>query len=168
MTSGSVLAGGREPHSAFPSLDYICPNSTGRDRVSPLPEELRSLEPRVREQIGTHLARGKVDGTLRFQPGEAAAGAIEMNAEQVQRLLAASDHLRGLAPDVPSLRAIDILRWPGVIKVPPLDVESLGAEARACRSSCSRACSPWMRKWPRPRYCSRRPRGCFVNGWRRA
>jgi len=94
-----------------------------------LPEELRSLEPRVREQIGTHLARGKVDGTLRFQPGEAAAGAIEMNAEQVQRLLAASDHLRGLAPDVPSLRAIDILRWPGVIKVPPLDVESLGAAA---------------------------------------
>src|SRR3989344_5000906 len=129
MTSGSVLAGGREPHSAFPSLDYICPNSTGRDRVSPLPEELRSLEPRVREQIGTHLARGKVDGTLRFQPGEAAAGAIEMNAEQVQRLLAASDHLRGLAPDVPSLRAIDILRWPGVIKVPPLEVESLGAAA---------------------------------------
>lgn len=94
-----------------------------------LPEELRSLEPRVRELINASLARGKVDGTLRYQPNEAVAGAIEMSAEQVQRLLAASDHLRSLAPDVAPLRAVDILRWPGVIKAPPLDVESLGAAA---------------------------------------
>ena len=94
-----------------------------------LPEELRSLEPRGREIINAHLSRGKVDGTLRYQPNEAVAGAIEMSAEQVQRLLAASDHLRSLAPDVAPLRAVDILRWPGVIKAPPLDVESLGAAA---------------------------------------
>ncbi|HEU5339158.1 MAG TPA: YicC/YloC family endoribonuclease [Sulfuricaulis sp.] len=94
-----------------------------------LPEELRSLEPRGREMINTRLSRGKVDGTLRFQPNEAVAGAIEMSAEQVQRLLTASDHLRSLAPDVAPLRAVDILRWPGVIKAPPLDVESLGAAA---------------------------------------
>ncbi len=94
-----------------------------------LPEELRSLEPRVRELINAHLARGKVDGTLRFQPNEAVASAIEMNAEQVQRLLAAADHLRSHTPDVAALRAIDVLRWPGVIKTPPLDVESLGAAA---------------------------------------
>jgi len=59
-----------------------------------LPEELRSLEPRCRELINARLARGKVDGTLRFQPNEAAAGPIEMNVDQVQRLLAAADNLR--------------------------------------------------------------------------
>ena len=94
-----------------------------------LPEELRSLEPRVRELIGARLSRGKVDGTLRFQPGEAAAGAIEMNAEQVQRLLAAADDLRHHAQDIAQLRTIDVLRWPGVIKAAALDVESLGAAA---------------------------------------
>ncbi len=94
-----------------------------------LPEELRALEPRARELINARLARGKVDGTLRYQPNEAVAGAIEMNAEQVQRLLAAADHLRSLAPDVAPLRAVDILRWPGVIKAAALDVESLGAAA---------------------------------------
>ncbi len=94
-----------------------------------LPEELRSLEPRVRELINARLARGKVDGTLRFQPSEAAAGAIEMNAEQVQRLLAAADHLRHHAQDIAQLRTIDVLRWPGVIKAAALDVESLGAAA---------------------------------------
>ena len=94
-----------------------------------LPEELRSLEPRVRELINTRLARGKVDGTLRVLPSDAAAGALEMNEEQVQRLLAAAGRLRGMAGDVTTLRAIDVLRWPGVLKVPPLDVESLGAAA---------------------------------------
>ena len=94
-----------------------------------LPEELRSLEPRVRELIGARLSRGKVDGTLRFQPGEAVAGAIEMNAEQVQRLLAAADDLRHHAQDIAQLRTIDVLRWPGVIKAAALDVESLGAAA---------------------------------------
>ncbi|MHB8742474.1 MAG: YicC/YloC family endoribonuclease [Sulfuricaulis sp.] len=94
-----------------------------------LPEELRSLEPRVRELINTRLARGKVDATLRYQPNDAAAGALEMNEEQVQRLLSAASHLGGMRAEVASLRAIDVLRWPGVLKVPPLDVDSLGATA---------------------------------------
>jgi len=94
-----------------------------------LPEELRALEPRVRELIGARLARGKVDGSLRFQPNEAVASKLEMDADQVQRLLDAASHLRGLAIDVSPLRAIDVLRWPGVIKAPPFDMESLGARA---------------------------------------
>ena len=94
-----------------------------------LPEELRGLEPRARELINARVARGKVDGTLRFQPSETVAEAIEMNAEQAQRLLAAADHLRGHTPDVAALRAIDVLRWPGVIKAASPDVESLGAAA---------------------------------------
>jgi len=94
-----------------------------------LPEELRVLEPRVRELINARLARGKVDGTLRFQAGDAAAGALEMNEDQVQRLLVSAGHLRGLYADLSPLRAIDILRWPSVLKVPPLDVDSLGAAA---------------------------------------
>ena len=96
-----------------------------------LPEELRMLEPRARELLGARLARGKVDGSLRFQAGEAAAGSIEINAEQAQRLLATADQLRASAPDVAPLRAVDVLHWPGVIKAPPLDAESLGAAALA-------------------------------------
>ncbi|MBI5782449.1 MAG: hypothetical protein HZA69_01760, partial [Gammaproteobacteria bacterium] len=52
-----------------------------------------------------------------------------MNAEQVQRLLAAADQLRHHAQDIAQLRTIDVLRWPGVIKAAALDVESLGAAA---------------------------------------
>src|SRR3990172_5777185 len=94
-----------------------------------LPEELRVLEPRVRELINARVARGKVDGTLRFQAGEAAAGTIELNEDQVQRLLVSAGPPRGLYADLSPLRAIDILRWPGVLKAQPLDVDSLGAAA---------------------------------------
>ncbi|OGI50676.1 MAG: YicC family protein [Candidatus Muproteobacteria bacterium RIFCSPHIGHO2_02_FULL_65_16] len=94
-----------------------------------LPDELRALEPAARDLIGRRLSRGKLDGTMRFQPGEAVAGAVEMNEDQAQRLLVAAGRLRGMAPDISALRAIDVLRWPGVIRLPPLDVDSLGATA---------------------------------------
>jgi len=94
-----------------------------------LPDDLRSLEPRVRESINGRLARGKVDGTLRFQPSDAAVGSIEMNPEQVQRLLAVVDALRSHAPEISALRAIDVLRWPGTIKASPLDMENLSSAA---------------------------------------
>ena len=94
-----------------------------------LPEELRALEPRLREAIGARLARGKVDGTLRFQPKEACAGTLDMDEEQVRRLVEAANRVRRLAPDGEPLRAIDVLRWPGVLKAPPLDVENLAAAA---------------------------------------
>src|SRR3990172_1678571 len=85
-----------------------------------LPEELRVLEPRVRELINARVARGKVDGTLRFQAGEAAAGTIELNEDQVQRLLVSAGPPRGLYADLSPLRAIDILRSPGVLNARPL------------------------------------------------
>ena len=131
MTASMTAFARQETATAWGALTWELRSVNHRylDIALRLPEELRSLEPRVREALGARLARGKVDGTLRFQSGEATAGALEMDAEQVQRLLAASDHLRELAPDVAPLRAVDVLRWPGVIRVPPLDVESLGAAA---------------------------------------
>ena len=95
-----------------------------------LPEELRALEPRVRELMQARLKRGKVDAGLWFT--RAAATDAVLDAGQVRRLkeLAASArHEAGeaLAP----LRAIDVLRWPGVMQSAAIDVESLGGEALA-------------------------------------
>ncbi len=100
--------------------------------VSPrLPEELRALEPRVREMIGARLARGKVDCTLRFQARDATGSAFSLDQEQAQRLAEAADRLRNCAIDIAPLRVIDLLRWPGVLKTPALDVENLAATALA-------------------------------------
>ena len=95
-----------------------------------LPEELRALEPRVRELMQARLKRGKVDAGLWFT--RAAATDAALDAGQVRRLqeLAASAQREAGAPLAP-LRAIDVLRWPGVMQSAAIDVESLGGEALA-------------------------------------
>ena len=95
-----------------------------------LPEELRALEPRVRELMQARLKRGKVDAGLWFT--RAAATDAALDTGQVRRLqeLAASAQREAGAPLAP-LRAIDVLRWPGVMQNAAIDVESLGGEALA-------------------------------------
>jgi len=95
-----------------------------------LPEELRALEPRVRELMQARLKRGKVDAGLWFT--RAAATDAALDAGQVRRLqeLAASAQREAGAALAP-LRAIDVLRWPGVMQNAAIDVESLGGEALA-------------------------------------
>src|SRR5258706_10480283 len=51
-----------------------------------LPEELRGLEPVVREQIAGHVTRGRVDATLHWRAAEAGTDALELNAAQPNRV----------------------------------------------------------------------------------
>lgn len=96
-----------------------------------LPEELRRLETAVRELIGKRLARGKVDGVLHFVPRAVLEEAFTLDEHQVRRVLEAARALGRLAggADLAPLATIDVLRWPGVIQTPPLDVEDLATEA---------------------------------------
>ena len=50
------------------SLEIRSVNHRYLDLNLRLPEELRSLEPVIREQIGQSLARGQLDISLRYQP----------------------------------------------------------------------------------------------------
>lgn len=76
-----------------------------------LPEEFRALEPRVRERLTSGIKRGKVECTLRI---ESAAGSesLVVDPRRLQAVLAAAGALPG---GTPPLRAIDLLRWPGVL-----------------------------------------------------
>ena len=53
-----------------------------------LPEELRGLEPLVRERAAKRLKRGKLDCTLRYRPGKGQGGALSLNRSLVQGLMA--------------------------------------------------------------------------------
>ena len=57
------------------------------DMVIRLPEELRMLDPVVRETISSRIKRGKVDCTLRFRPGSSADAGVRVN----ERLAARQD-----------------------------------------------------------------------------
>jgi uncharacterized protein (TIGR00255 family) len=77
-------------------------------------EELRGLEPLLRERIAARLARGKID--CRVSLDEAGAEALpRLNTQALEKLRALADAAKKAFPDAAPLRVADLLRWPGVI-----------------------------------------------------
>ena len=90
-----------------------------------LPEDLRRLDPRIRERVGARLRRGKVDCALRVLSNPAADGGLSVDRDLAARVADAarvvSEHLPEAAPVSP----VDILRWPGVVQAPAPDPERI-------------------------------------------
>ena len=80
-----------------------------------LPEELRVLETSVRENVSQYLGRGKVECSLRFNRHPGALTDMQLNAEQAERFVQLHRQAREISNDSSGLRAIDLLRWPGVV-----------------------------------------------------
>ena len=94
-----------------------------------LPEELRVLEPALRERISARIARGKLDFSLRLRSPEG-EGAIRVNQELITQLAAVAKELDA---HFPQLRAefVDLLQYPGVLQSKSVDAEALQAHAMA-------------------------------------
>jgi uncharacterized protein (TIGR00255 family) len=79
-----------------------------------LPEELRNLEPLLRERIATRLSRGKVDVNVRLR-GESGGTALEIDEAMLARLTALhrdfDTRFRGLRSEF-----TELLRYPGVVR----------------------------------------------------
>ncbi len=79
-----------------------------------MPEELRVHESLLRETITEKLARGRIDCFIRLK--ENSTTSLEPNtptAAQLQLLLTA---MQEQVPSMQAIRAIDVLRWPGVLQ----------------------------------------------------
>jgi len=100
--------------------------------VSPrLPEDLRLLEPAVREHIGKRIKRGKLDATLRFKPVPQADQPLEIDRELVSKLSRVSREIDGLLYNAAPVNSFDVLRWPGVLVTPEQDFARVGEAAQA-------------------------------------
>jgi len=96
-----------------------------------LPEELRGLDPLVRERVNRKLGRGKVDCTLRFSPSGNSAAGVRINDRLARGIIEAASSIGHILHDASSPRAMDVLRWPGVLEFEEKDltpVESQAAE----------------------------------------
>ncbi|HSS46224.1 MAG TPA: YicC/YloC family endoribonuclease [Burkholderiales bacterium] len=80
-----------------------------------LPEELRLLEPALREVIVSSVTRGKVDCRLSLEPAAGTPLAPQLNTELLQQLVEMNLVVRVALPDARSLSVADILRWPGLL-----------------------------------------------------
>lgn len=90
-----------------------------------LPEELRPLEPLLREKAGAALARGKLDCMIRLQAHQGLSGDWQVNPEQLERLLSATDLICKRLDETRAPSALEILQFPGVCAVPEQSSEQL-------------------------------------------
>jgi uncharacterized protein (TIGR00255 family) len=90
-----------------------------------LPDELRAAEPAVRARINERLGRGKVDAACRFQPAAATAAPVELDADNLARLLAACEQVEVQLPQSAPLNPVELLRWPGVVCAEEIDTRPL-------------------------------------------
>jgi uncharacterized protein (TIGR00255 family) len=94
-----------------------------------LPDELRVLEPALRERIAARTSRGKLDLSLRLRPSDA-AGHLQLNQTLVTQLSAIA---QDLSDRFPQLRTDfgQLLQLPGVLQSRAADPETLQAQALA-------------------------------------
>jgi uncharacterized protein (TIGR00255 family) len=96
-----------------------------------LPEELRMLEPALRERLAAAQKRGKVECRVSLARTAGAAGTMAINTERVQQLASAAADVARAIPDTPPLSTADILRWPGVMIDATISQEMLAEEVDA-------------------------------------
>lgn len=92
-------------------------------------EDFRSLEPKIREKIASRIKRGKIDVSLRYQAISADEQNLEIDKELTTKLAHATREVDQLLYNAAPINALDVLRWPGVIKPPEQDLTQLGADA---------------------------------------
>jgi len=81
-----------------------------------LPDELRATEGELRARLTKQLRRGKVDCSISYRRPQGTAGVLDIDAAGLERVLGAV-HVVNRALQVPAtVNALDVLRWPGVLR----------------------------------------------------
>ena len=94
-----------------------------------LPEELRAMESAVRERINARLGRGKVECSCRFRPAAAGAAPVDINEDNLVRVLAACEAVNNRLSATVPLSSLELLRWPGVVREASVDTGPLQQQA---------------------------------------
>ena len=92
-----------------------------------LPDELRVAEGELRTRLAKQLRRGKVDCSINYRRPAGSAGALEIDSAALERLLGAVQLVARTMPQAAAVNALDVLRWPGVVR----DESAVGDELLA-------------------------------------
>ncbi len=90
-----------------------------------LPENLREIEPGLREGLRKHLNRGKVECALRWQPAEQSGQGFDLNIDLVRDINQAANQVNRILDNPAHLNALELLQWPGVLKTAEIDAAPL-------------------------------------------
>ncbi|MBX3702241.1 MAG: YicC family protein [Steroidobacteraceae bacterium] len=96
-----------------------------------LPEELRPFEAGFRRAIGAAARRGKVDASLWLRPETAASRDLLVDESLLDRLIDAAQAIQRRLGAAGHIDAVDLLRWPGIVREPERDPGPLAQAAEA-------------------------------------
>lgn len=106
-------------------------NSRFLDLQFRINDDLRALEPMLREAIMARITRGKVECRVSFGRKAVTGGVQALNGATLDSLANLQAELRQRFTDAPPLSVGELLRWPGVIEDAEMGQETLQAEAAA-------------------------------------
>jgi uncharacterized protein (TIGR00255 family) len=96
-----------------------------------LPDELRATEGELRARLTKQLRRGKVDCSISYRRPQGSSGALDIDAAGLERVLGAVQVINGALPAPATLNALDVLRWPGVLREESTGGDELQQAAQA-------------------------------------
>ena len=130
--TGYAAAAAESPKGRL-SLELRSVNSRFLDLQFRVADELRGLEPMLRERITSRVARGKVDCRLSFVESGALVPSA-LNDAALSHLKALAAKAQKVFPKAEGLRIADVLRWPGVVAGAAVDERELRATTeKLCR-----------------------------------
>ena len=124
-------AGNRDLGTAILSIEIKSVNSRYLDIAFRIGDELRQLEMRLREQVSSAIARGKIDCRVYLQSQSGAVRDSVPNPARLAQLAAQEATVRAALPVAMPLSVADVLRWPGVLTDQLLDPNQLESECVA-------------------------------------
>lgn len=132
--TGYASASREFPFGAL-SIELRAVNHRYLDIQFRVPDDLRAVEPTLREQLNENIGRGKVECRVSLTTVPGAHKALKLNEDLLQQLGALEHKVRARIAGVAQLSTADILRWPGVLAAEPLPLEELQG---ACRDLLAR------------------------------
>ncbi|MBP9654829.1 MAG: YicC family protein [Rhodocyclaceae bacterium] len=112
-------------------LELRTVNSRYLDMNFRIAEEVRLVEPALREMISARLNRGKVDCRLNLLPSTTAAREASLNRALLQQLADLEAGVRDRLPGAAPLSVAEVLRWPGMLGDEAAGADTLQAECAA-------------------------------------
>lgn len=100
-----------------------------------LPDNLRAIEAQLRDSLRQRLNRGKVEVNLKFTSQQAKQN-LTINEELVAQINAAADQVHGVIGPGNALDALEILKWPGVLEQPAMDLDAVSKDALNSFETC--------------------------------
>lgn len=129
MTGYAVSS--RESAAGTLTIELKSVNSRFLDLQFRINDDLRSLEPILREAIMARTARGKVECRLSFGRKAQGDSSLATNDVLLASLASLQKKLQAQFPDARPLSVSDLLRWPGVLAESEVSQESLQADVQA-------------------------------------